>query len=282
MKDMMIYDVGMNTGQDTAYYLHMGCKVIAIEANPILAAQCASRFKKEIAEGRLVIENVGISDNPGVTDFWICDDKSEWSSFDLSCAARRGYRHHSVPVPCATLPTLIRKYGIPYYIKIDIEGHDRICLSQLTKQLSPAYISIESYGHGEEPILDLLSLGYSKFKILDQVCFRTLEEPATFSYIIYWKLKQFHYQSQKDKQAYISRLIGKFGGRVLASRIMRQYRSCHGFFFEDGASGPFSNDLPGHWITATKSINTIKRFIDWQKKNPQDEYSRWFDIHAKK
>jgi len=34
----LVYDVGMNNGDDTAYYLSLGFRVIAIEANPELVA----------------------------------------------------------------------------------------------------------------------------------------------------------------------------------------------------------------------------------------------------
>ena len=33
----LIFDVGLHTGQDTAFYLKKGFRVIAIEANPLLA-----------------------------------------------------------------------------------------------------------------------------------------------------------------------------------------------------------------------------------------------------
>ena len=36
MEKNLIYDVGMSNGDDTAYYLHRGFRVVAIEANPLL------------------------------------------------------------------------------------------------------------------------------------------------------------------------------------------------------------------------------------------------------
>jgi len=36
--DNLVYDVGMHTGQDTAYYLFKGYDVVAIEANPPVGA----------------------------------------------------------------------------------------------------------------------------------------------------------------------------------------------------------------------------------------------------
>ena len=82
MSAELIYDVGMNNGDDTAYYLARGHRVVAIEANPILAREGGVRFRGEIAAGRLTILNVGVSDREGEFPFWICDTLSEWSSFN--------------------------------------------------------------------------------------------------------------------------------------------------------------------------------------------------------
>jgi FkbM family methyltransferase len=52
-----ILDIGANNGDDTAYYLHCGCKVIAVDANPILCRELEDRFTAERANGRAVILN---------------------------------------------------------------------------------------------------------------------------------------------------------------------------------------------------------------------------------
>ena len=61
----LIYDIGMNNGDDTAYYLQRGFRVIAVEANPALVSQAIQRFEREVAEDRLVVLNVGIAEQPG-------------------------------------------------------------------------------------------------------------------------------------------------------------------------------------------------------------------------
>jgi FkbM family methyltransferase len=47
MNPKLIYDVGMHNGDDTAYYLRRGFRVIAIEPNPALVATAAERFRRE-------------------------------------------------------------------------------------------------------------------------------------------------------------------------------------------------------------------------------------------
>jgi hypothetical protein len=53
----LVYDVGMNNGDDTAYYLSLGFRTVAIEANPELVKYAKARFAREIASGRLIILN---------------------------------------------------------------------------------------------------------------------------------------------------------------------------------------------------------------------------------
>src|SRR5271165_1668340 len=80
----LIYDVGMNNGDDSAYYLRNGFDVIAIEANPVFVQHAQTRFAKEISDGRLTVLEVGIAEGEGEATFWICDDNLDWSSFDPS------------------------------------------------------------------------------------------------------------------------------------------------------------------------------------------------------
>ena len=57
----LIYDVGMHNGNDTAFYLHQGFRVIAIDADPRAADAANQRFRSELASERLMILNVELS-----------------------------------------------------------------------------------------------------------------------------------------------------------------------------------------------------------------------------
>ena len=72
----VVFDVGMHDGNDTAFYLHQGCAVLAVEADPTLVAAAAHRFAAEIEAGQLFILSVGIAAKNGEATFWICDDHS--------------------------------------------------------------------------------------------------------------------------------------------------------------------------------------------------------------
>ncbi len=165
--DDLIYDLGTNQGEDTAFYLAKGFRVVGVEANPVLHAALAARLAEPIASGRLVLLNLGIWSAPGSLTFYANEDNDHWSSFDPAYGTRQGTRYQTLQVPCITVLDLLRRHGMPRYLKIDIEGADRLVLAQL-RQLArqPRYISVEEYG--VEALHDLAALGYSRFKLLPQ------------------------------------------------------------------------------------------------------------------
>jgi hypothetical protein len=66
MNPKLIYDVGMHNGDDTAYYLRRGFRVIAIEPNPALVATAAERFRRWEDPRTLLWASAGLGSNP----FW--------------------------------------------------------------------------------------------------------------------------------------------------------------------------------------------------------------------
>src|SRR5262249_6204781 len=147
-----------------AYYLHLGYSVLGVDANPVLTAECASRFKKEIGEGRMKIINAGILRQPGNFTFYRNLQGDEWSSFDPE-RGKKGGKWEAVTVPCLTAHELISEHGEPYFMKVDIEGADLQAIESLTPETAPDYVSLEL---SEDPIVEtLIGLGYSSFKFVD-------------------------------------------------------------------------------------------------------------------
>ncbi|MBL7745080.1 MAG: hypothetical protein JNN00_16520 [Chitinophagaceae bacterium] len=65
IKENLIFDIGLHTGEDTTCYLKNGYNVLAVEANPVLADYCKKKFIDAITNGQLVILNAGIADVSG-------------------------------------------------------------------------------------------------------------------------------------------------------------------------------------------------------------------------
>jgi len=78
-----------------------------------------------------------------------------------------------------TLPELFSIYGVPHYLKIDVEGVDHVVLDQLrTADSLPAYVSVEDCRFGFEYMKTLDACGYRGFKLLDQSTVGGLHDPA--------------------------------------------------------------------------------------------------------
>jgi len=127
----LIYDVGLNNGDDTAFYLSRGFRVVAIEADPTLADAARERFRQQIGTGAVTVVNVGIADHDGEAEFWICHINSEWNSFERATASREHSTHHSVTIPVRRFASILNAYGVPHFLKVDIEGYDHLCLEDL-------------------------------------------------------------------------------------------------------------------------------------------------------
>jgi FkbM family methyltransferase len=174
----LVFDIGMHAGVDTEYYLDLGYRVVGIEANPILAEVCKSKFQEAIAGERLFIENIGIHNEVGSLVFYVnkCD---EWSSFN-QCLGTRGGDYGTIKVNCLTLSYFVEKYGMPFFMKIDVEGVDEFVVRDLSKMNSrPAYISVEDAGI--QCLIALYESGVRKFKFTNQPDAQKLQRPMVRS-----------------------------------------------------------------------------------------------------
>lgn len=258
----LIYDVGVNDGADSAYYLFRGFRVLGIEASPVLATNLRQRFAKEIADGRYTLLDVGVAEEAGHAEFWM-SDVTEWSSFNRAIASRNGTPHKAVQIPTRTFSSIIEEFGIPLYCKVDIEGNDCCCLTGLTKNTAPRYLSIEmSYEDGNEHIDLLYDLGYRDFKIVSQVM-RAAAMPT------------------------ITKLYGmlpEIGRKALRFSVKNTLgvASYNGWQFRYGSSGSFGEESPGRWrsVNETKALWRILKEIDQQ--SGRAGLVQWFDFHARR
>jgi FkbM family methyltransferase len=164
----LVFDIGVNHGEDSDHYLAKGFRVVGVEADPVIAERLRQGFQKQIASGQMAFEHVGLMPEPGVLPFYRNLDCDHWSSFIESYGCRNGSRFEVVDVSCVTLAHLIAKYGCPYYMKIDVEGADRLVLDQLERSAErPVFISIEEFGLASLEALG--RLGYNRFSLRTQL-----------------------------------------------------------------------------------------------------------------
>lgn len=251
----LIFDLGMHNGDDTAQYLAQGFRVVAVDANPVLVESAVRRFSDAIRERRLVIEDCAIFDREGTTEFWINDGKDDWSALDPKVAGREGIACHKITVRCTQLSTLFGKYGVPFFVKSDIERGDRYALEDLNPRDLPRYVAVEA--HELDYLLLLWKCGYRKFKIIDQMRLN-----STFP-----MFSNEHIYSRLLKRAswYVDRAKNKFGKNIR---------------YKPGSSGPFGEDSRGPWLPLEDvAYDFLHHRNGYRKRGTLDPLS-WFDFHA--
>lgn len=175
-----IFDVGLHKGEDTEFYLKKGFRVIAFEADPELVAFNKRKFEEEINKGNLVIVEGAIVDvekyNLQSIHFHKNSSHSVWGTVLEDWKQRNvelGSESSVIDVPVVDFKEQLKKFGVPHYIKIDIEGMDHVCLEALKNfDIKPKYISIESEKVSFIKLIEEINLfstlGYTKFLAVNQ------------------------------------------------------------------------------------------------------------------
>jgi len=250
----LIYDIGMHKGEDTRFYIRKGYNVVAIEANPLLVEENRRKFSQEIEAGKLKILNVGIAEKEGVMNFYVNGHSSEWSSFDKSIGTRNNTPYTEIAVNCVRTKHLFEQYGVPFYMKVDIEGFDHLALVDISKgDDKPKFVSCES---NEVEWLDILhNRGYRKFKIINQANgFRPLNTKLERNkgYVFYRKGK--HAIKHKLRKVIPQKYVG-------------------------GSSGPFGDETRGAWKSYEEVRDIYLDYMQRELRTPVNNIS-WCDFHA--
>lgn len=127
--------------------------------------------------GRLSIRQVAVAAHDGEVRFFANPGHDDWGTISEEFV-RRNERHvqHSEPriVPAVRFERVLAELGrVPYYVKIDIEGADQLCLDALAScERPPRYVSVEASLDGREDayrqFATLRDLGYDAFKVVNQ------------------------------------------------------------------------------------------------------------------
>jgi len=163
----LVFDIGSNIGTTIEFFSQRTNKVIGFEPNPSLFKRLKQRFENR----NVVIDPRGLSDEIGHKNFRISNaDTISTFSEDWVNNSRftGGYSwDEGIIVETTTLDSIIEEYGIPDYIKIDVEGYEFEVLTSLTQLLDDTVISFEwaeeQKNKIEQTISYLFDLGYRNF-----------------------------------------------------------------------------------------------------------------------
>jgi FkbM family methyltransferase len=221
--DALIIDIGAHRGEDSDFYLKLGYRVVAIEANPALAGILRQRFRAAIRAGRLTLIDKAVAESAGPVTFHANRQLSAWGTTDAQRAAWQrslGTGHDQFQVDAVPLADVITEHGCPHYLKIDTQGSDLRCLASLQGcSCRPKFLSLESSMTSWADLLQefavLERLGYSRFAVIDQRRHRS----------------------------------GSF--RTLAGATVEHH-------FEAGASGRFGTQLESLWVSKQAAIRRYR------------------------
>ena len=170
-EDSLCFDVGANIGRVTDILLRLGARVIAIEPNPecVRYLRLKYRFNKKVvvvpqaidaAVGKKNLYVCEVNSLSTLAPDWIkaCKDSQRLSEFNWD---------KKVEVYVTTLDYLIKEYGRPNYIKIDVEGNEFSVLKGLSKSVSLVSLEIcpETIVSTQNCINYLSSLGEVRFNL---------------------------------------------------------------------------------------------------------------------
>jgi FkbM family methyltransferase len=247
----MVFDFGMYDASDTEYYLEEGFKVVAVEANPALANSATHIFSQYIHSGQLAVINAAInSDGQDVELTLSGHDLGSSSIFREKVESRVPLA--TFTVPGLTTKTLIERYGVPYYIKVDIEGADRLAILGLSTTTKPRYLSFEIGDDLEELMGHLCSIGFAEFKAINQCTLRDLSNEYT------WMDKLSH------------KVIGALGFRE------PQYVKRAGRYFK-----VYHSSGPGPWASDSGWRSRQEFLRLWHRPKASDHRNVWYDLHAR-
>ena len=274
MTAQLIFDIGLHHGDDAAYYLALGNRVVGVEASPLLAAACVTRFSAEIEQGRMIVVNAGVLHEPGSFTFYRNLQDNGWSSFEPEKGGKGGPWEELV-IPCVTTQRLIEEHGKPFFMKVDIEGADLQALTSLTPDTAPAYVSVEL--NYRDPILEkLIELGYTAFKFVNgETYWPTL---PIFEHQIGWRVLR----KIGRVAPFVRSAIGKL---PLRYRPNSEYDpagkySPDGYQFGDYSSGPFGEQAAGSWLSGTAALRWFGRLKENYRVEGTED-ALWWDVHAR-
>lgn len=146
----VVFDVGANVGSKAAIFLEVARKVVCVEPTPRTARILQDRFRDK---ANIIVLAKGISSRSGFAALHIFNDADNLNTFspywvdalkpsDRSFGDAASVATDIINVPTTTLDELIREYGLPCYVKLDVEGYELEALKGLSVKVP--IISIEA------------------------------------------------------------------------------------------------------------------------------------------
>jgi FkbM family methyltransferase len=134
----LVFDIGAHVGDRVASFRRLGTRVVAVEPQPALAKTLRLLYGRD---PQVTIEQTAVGRQQGSLELNINIDNPTISTasgdFIDAAAHATGWEGQAwskrLRVPLTTLDALIARYGLPTFIKVDVEGFEAEALAGLSQ-----------------------------------------------------------------------------------------------------------------------------------------------------
>ena len=133
----VVFDIGANVGNRTAVFRTLGASVIAVDPQPSCVARLRKRFG---SDPKVTVVPTALGEQEGEAELLVSNASTisslspEWVNAVRKSGRFSAYRwNRSVTVPLTTLDRIIERYGVPVFVKIDVEGFELPVLKGLSQ-----------------------------------------------------------------------------------------------------------------------------------------------------
>ena len=148
----LVFNVGANIGTRTQVFVDLGARVIAVEPQPEMAEALRDRFSNRFLTmmsrdsqytyqmQQVQIVEAAAGPENGIVELLLCTDNQlatcepGWAE-SLQDRWPMAKWQSKIAVQQVTLDHLIGRYGLPEFIKIDVEGYEREVIQGLSSRV---------------------------------------------------------------------------------------------------------------------------------------------------
>lgn len=188
----LFMDLGSHQGADSVFYLHDNYSVVAVEAHPALARHLELMelgAMRDNPKRYLRVVNKAITPTGDDAHLFVSSKGDHGETHSIYAHRCKRPEDVGYTVPGTTIPRLFKQFGIPFYLKVDIEGADIHAIRQLhdwaatpASKAVPFHVSVELCRDHPEEALEMMAhfgyMGYDSFQLVRQTHGKTVDIDA--------------------------------------------------------------------------------------------------------